>query len=84
MINNPTMQDILRRFYPEYLDVFVPNKRQAKAVHHIMNCKTGAYGTNISQCRESGLKKLHDMDKLFYEGNAKNYRNIYEYRELRK
>ena len=48
MINDPTMQDVLRQFYPEYLEVYIPNERQAKAVRHIMNCKTGAYGVNIS------------------------------------
>ena len=54
------MQDVLRRFYPEYLDVFVPNDRQVKAVHHIMNCKTGAYGANISQCSECGHIQYHN------------------------
>ena len=42
MTNNPTMQDVLRQFYPEYLDVYTPNDRQAKTVHHIMNCETFA------------------------------------------
>ena len=35
MMDNPTMQDVLRQFYPSYLDIYTPNVRQAKAVHHI-------------------------------------------------
>jgi len=30
----------------------------------------------------SGLKKIHNTDKLCYEGTAKKYRNSYEYQEL--
>ena len=30
----------------------------------------------------SGLKSLHDAEKLVYEGEAKKYRNWYEYQEL--
>ena len=37
-----------------------PNDRQAKAVHHIMNCKTGAYGANISQCSECEHIQYHN------------------------
>jgi len=60
MINNPTIQDVLRRFYPKYLDIYVPNDRQAKAAHHIINCKTGAYGANISRCTECGHTQYHN------------------------
>lgn len=60
MITNLTMQDVLHRFYPEYLNIFMPNDRQAKTVHHIMNCKTGAYGANISQCSECGKIQYHN------------------------
>lgn len=60
MTNNPTMQDVLHQFYPEYLDIYTPNDRQAKTVHHIMNCKTGAYGANISQCSECGHVQYHN------------------------
>lgn len=60
MTNSPTMQDVLRQFYPEYLDVYTPNDRQAKAVRHIMNCKTGAYGANVSQCSECGHVQYHN------------------------
>lgn len=32
---NPTMQDVLRQFYPKYLESYTPAANQAKAVHHI-------------------------------------------------
>lgn len=60
MTNNPTMQDVLRQFYPKYLEVYTPNERQAKAVRHIMNCKTGAYGVNISKCDTCGHIQYHN------------------------
>lgn len=60
MVNNPTMQEILRQFYPKYLDVYTPNERQAKAAHHILNCKTGAYGANISKCEQCGHIQYHN------------------------
>lgn len=60
MHNNPTMQDVLRQFYPEYLETHTPNERQAKAVHHILNCKTGAYGINISKCDTCGHIRYHN------------------------
>lgn len=30
----------------------------------------------------AGLKKIHDTDKLCYEGNAEKYRNSFEYQEM--
>lgn len=60
MSNKLTLQDVLLRFYPQYLDVYTPDLHQAKTVHHIMNCKTGAYGANISQCSECGHIQYHN------------------------
>ena len=61
MINeNPTMQDVLRQFYPKYLESYTPAANQAKAVHHILNCKTGAYGMNVSRCDECGYVQFHN------------------------
>lgn len=37
MNDNPTMQDVLRHFYPKYLDSYTPTASQAKTVHHILN-----------------------------------------------
>ena len=61
MINeNPTMQDVLRQFYPKYLESYTPAANQATAVHHILNCKTGAYGMNVSRCDECGYVQFHN------------------------
>lgn len=56
---NLTMQDILHQFYPEYVDRYHPNLQQTKVVHHILNCKTGAYGSNISYCDSCGHAQYH-------------------------
>lgn len=32
VIDNPAMQDVLKRFYQEYLDINAPNIRQAKTI----------------------------------------------------
>lgn len=60
MNDNPTMQDVLRYFYPKYLDSYTPTASQAKTVHHILNCKTGAYGANISECDTCGHIQYHN------------------------
>lgn len=60
MNDNPTMQDVLRHFYPKYLDSYRPTGHQAKTVHHILNCKTGAYGANISKCDTCGYSQYHN------------------------
>ena len=60
MGNRPTMQDVLRKFYPGYLDSYVPNVQQEKVVRHILNCKTGAYGVNISRCSSCGHIQFHN------------------------
>lgn len=60
MTADPTMQDVLRYFYPQYLDSYTPTAQQAKVVHHILNCKTGAYGANISKCNRCGYTQYHN------------------------
>lgn len=60
MADNPTIQDVLRQFYTEYLEVYTPNVRQAKAADHILNCKTGAYGVNVSRCGQCGHIQIHN------------------------
>ena len=60
MGNRPTMQDVLRKFYPGYLDSYVPNAQQDKVVRHILNCKTGAYGVNVSRCSSCGHVQFHN------------------------
>lgn len=54
-----TIQDIFRRFYPDYIEACAPSARQAKTAFHIMNCKTGAYGSNISSCSSCGHTAFH-------------------------
>ena len=60
MGDRPTMQDVLQRFYPGYLDSYVPNAQQDKVVRHILNCKTGAYGVNVSRCSSCGHVQFHN------------------------
>ena len=58
-MTRPTVQDIFHRFYPGYLDRYTPSVQQAKTAHNIMNCKTGAYGMNVSTCSECGSVQTH-------------------------
>ena len=58
-MNKPTVQDIFRRFYPAYLEKYSPSPEQAKAVRNILNCKTRAYGANISVCEDCGAVQIH-------------------------
>lgn len=60
MTGKPTMQDVLQRFYPRYLENHTPSAQQAKAAKHILNCKTGAYGRNISRCGQCGHIQIHN------------------------
>ena len=54
-----TVQDIFRRFYPLYLDKYAPSAIQAKTANNIINCKTGAYGANVSTCGDCGQVHIH-------------------------
>ncbi len=60
MVNDVTMQDVLRQFYPAFPDAYNQSPRQAKAVYHIINCKTGAFGTNASRCEKCGCAQIHN------------------------
>ena len=60
MNGNPTIQDVLRQFYPRYQDSYTPAIHQANVVRHILDCKTGAYGVNASKCSQCGYIKLHN------------------------
>ena len=53
-MNKPTVQDIFRHFYTAYLEKYSPSPEQAKTARNILNCKTGAYGANISVCEDCG------------------------------
>ena len=54
-----TIQDVFNRFYPVYLLKHRPSSPQMKVARHIMNCKTGAYGLNVSVCEECGSISVH-------------------------
>ena len=58
-MTKPTVQDIFHRFYPRYLEHYSPSSQQAKVAHCIINCKTGAYGTNVSICEDCGQLEVH-------------------------
>lgn len=58
-MNKPTVQDIFWRFYPAYLKKYIPSLIQAKTATRIINCKTGAYGANLSVCEECGCFQIH-------------------------
>ena len=58
-MSKPTVQDIFHRFYPAYLDKYIPSPIQAKTARNIMNCKTGAYGANVCVCEDCGAIQIH-------------------------
>ena len=58
-MNKPSVQDIFQKFYPRYLEKYAPSPMQSKASNCIMNCKTGAYGANVSTCEDCGSVQVH-------------------------
>ena len=58
-MNKPTIQDIFLHFYPKYLEKYTPSPGQAGVAHCIINCKTGAYGANVSICENCGHPQIH-------------------------
>ena len=54
-----TIQDVFQRFYPDYKKKHALSAAQRKAAYHIMNCKTGAFGVNISVCENCGCISVH-------------------------
>lgn len=54
-----TIQDVFDRFYPDYEESHVLSAAQRKAAYHIMNCKTGTFGMNISVCEDCGNISVH-------------------------
>ena len=55
-MNKPTVQDIFLR---AYLEKYSPSPEQAKVSRNIINCKTGAYGANVSICEDCGTVQIH-------------------------
>lgn len=58
-MDKPTVQDIFLKFYPKYLEKYSPSPQQSKVAHCIINCKTGAYGANVSICEDCGHMQFH-------------------------
>ena len=58
-MSKPTVQDIFLKFYPKYLDKYTPSPQQSRVANCIINCKTGAYGANISMCEDCGHLQIH-------------------------
>ena len=58
LLDKPTVQDIFLRFYPGYLEKYSPSPVQSKVANCIINCKTGAYGANISICEDCGHTQI--------------------------
>ena len=55
-----TIQDVFERFYPSYEKRNSPPAHHRKTAYHIMNCKTGAFGVNISVCEDCGCISVHN------------------------
>ena len=58
-MEHPSVQDIFLRFYLQYLDKYTPSPQQSKVANCIINCKTGAYGANVSVCKDCGHLQIH-------------------------
>ena len=54
-----TIQDVFNRFYPDYVKTHELSAAQRKVAYHIRNCKTGAFGINISVCEDCGCISVH-------------------------
>lgn len=53
-MNNPTIQDIFRLYFPDYINHNKLSKQQLKAGYAIMNCKTEELGYHVITCEECG------------------------------
>ena len=53
------IQQIFHNGWDSYCSHFQPTKEQSGAAYSIMNCKTGAFGYNISRCGECGFLDFH-------------------------
>ena len=58
-MSKPNIQDIFLKFYPRYLDKYTPSPQQSRVANCIINCKTGAYGANVSMCEDCGHIQIH-------------------------
>ena len=54
-----TILKVFNRFYPNFKKNHSVSAVQRKTAYHIMNCKTGAFGVNISACEDCGCISIH-------------------------
>ena len=59
MSKDCTIQDVFHRFYSSFESTHDISPAQRKAAYHIMNCKTGAFGVNVSVCEDCGCISVH-------------------------
>lgn len=59
MSKDCTIQDVFHRFYSSFESTHSISPAQRKAAYHIMNCKTGAFGVNVSVCEDCGCISVH-------------------------
>ncbi len=59
MSENYTVQDVFNAFYPGYQKIHELSAAQRKADYHIMDCKAGAFGANVSVCEGCGCISIH-------------------------
>ena len=54
-----TIQEVFLRSNPSYETSHDISATQRKTAYHIMNCKTGAFGVNVSVCEDCGCISIH-------------------------
>ena len=59
MSKDCTIQDVFHHFYPSFESTHSICPAQRKAAYHIMNCKTDAFGVNVSVCEDCGCISVH-------------------------
>ena len=59
MSKDCTIQDVFHRFYSSFESTHNVSPAQRKVAYHIMNCKTGAFGVNVSVCEDCGCISVH-------------------------
>ena len=59
MSKDCTIQDVFHRFYSSFESTHDISPAQRKSAYHIMNCKTGAFGVNVSVCEDCGCISVH-------------------------
>ena len=58
MSKDCTIQDVFHHFYSSFESTHDISPAQRKAAYHIMNCKTGAFGVNVSVCHKGRVMNM--------------------------